>query len=42
MNRLLEDGLPMLEDTDVRNQWLCKNCKTFSNVHEAIEYLENL
>lgn len=42
MNRLLEDGLPMLEDTDVRNQWLCKNCKTFSNVHEAIKYLENL
>ena len=42
MNRLLEDGMPMLEDTDVRNQWLCKNCKTFSNVHEAIKYLENL
>lgn len=42
MKRLLQDGLPGLEDTDERNQWLCRNCKTFSNVYEAIEYLQSL
>lgn len=42
MKNLLQDGLPGLEDTDERNQWLCLNCKTFSNVYEAINYLENL
>ena len=42
MKRLLKEGLPMLEDTDERNQWLCRNCKTFSNVYEAICYLESL
>lgn len=40
--RLLEDGMPELEDTDVRNQWLHRKCLTFSNVYEAIEFLENL
>ena len=39
---LLGEGLPGLEDTDIRNQWLCTNCKTFSNVYEAIQYLEGL
>lgn len=39
---LLQDGLPELEDTDERNQWLYTNCKTFSTVYEAIEYLEQL
>ena len=28
-----------MEDTDERNKWLCLNCKTFSNVYEAINYL---
>lgn len=42
MKNLLPDGLPGLEDTDERNKWLCKNCKTFSNVYEAINYLESL
>ena len=42
VRNLLQDGLPGLEDTDIRNQWLCANCKTFSNVYEAINYLENL
>ncbi len=42
MENLLNDGMPGMEDTDVRNQWLCKNCKTFSNVYEAIEYLEKI
>lgn len=39
---LLQEGLPGLEDTDERNRWLCQNCKTFSNVYEAIEYLTGL
>lgn len=42
VKNLLRDGLPELEDTDERNKWLCKNCKTFSNVYEAINYLESL
>ena len=40
--RLLQEGLPGLEDTDERNRWLCQNCMTFSNVYEAIEYLTSL
>lgn len=42
VEKLLQYGLPGLEDTDERNRWLCTNCKTFSNVYEAIEYLESL
>ena len=42
VKNLLPDGLPGLEDSDARNQWLCTMCKTFSNVYEAIRYLENL
>lgn len=42
VKNLLRDGLPGLEDTDERNRWLYTNCKTFSNVYEAIHYLENL
>lgn len=39
---LLIDGLPGLEDTDKRNQWLNTKSVTFSNVYEAIEYLQGL
>lgn len=42
VKNLLSDGLPGMEDSDLRNQWLCTNCKTFSNVYEAISYLEKL
>lgn len=42
VKNILKDGLPGLEDTDERNRWLYTNCKTFSNVYEAIHYLENL
>ena len=35
-------GLPCLEDTDERNQWLYKSCLTFSTVYEAIVFLESL
>ncbi|MGN0159211.1 MAG: hypothetical protein ACI39W_08760 [Brotaphodocola sp.] len=30
VKNLLFDGLPGLEDTDERNQWLHTHCKTFS------------
>ena len=42
VRNLLQDGLPGLEDTDERNQWLHNSCKTFSTVYEAINYLEML
>lgn len=42
VKRLLDEGMPGLEDTDARNQWLYKKCLTFSNVYEAIEFLESL
>lgn len=42
MKQLLSEGMPGIEDTDERNEWLCKNCRTFSNVQEAINYLEGL
>lgn len=42
VKNLMQDGLPGLDDTDIRNQWLCTSCKTFSNVYEAINYLEGL
>jgi len=42
VNNLLSHGLPSLEDTDERNEWLYRNCLTFSTVHEAINFLENL
>ena len=40
--RLLQEGMPGLEDTDERNRWLCTKCKTFSTVQEAIIFLESL
>lgn len=42
MKSLLDEGMPTLDDTDDRNQWLHRNCLTFSNVYEAIEFLEEL
>lgn len=39
---LFSQGLPGLEDTDERNRWLCQKCLTFSNVYEAIEFLNGL
>lgn len=39
---LTSSGLPTLEDTDERNQWLCQKCLTFSNVFEAVYFLEGL
>lgn len=42
LHNLLEDGLPGVDDTDERNRWLYKSCKTFSTVNEAIEFLKRL
>lgn len=42
LKKLLDQGLPGLDDTDARNQWLYKKCLTFSTVYEAINYLESL
>lgn len=42
VKRFLDEGMPGLEDTDERNQWLYRKCLTFSNVYEAIEFLESL
>lgn len=42
LENLLGDGLPGLEDTDERNQWLHQSSKTFTTVHEAISYLVEL
>ena len=39
---LLQDGLPSLEDSDVRNEWLCSRCVTFSTVFKGIEHLQEL
>ena len=42
IKRLIDEGLPGIEETDERDRWLCRNCFTFSNVYEAIEFLEEL
>lgn len=42
LKALMPDGLPGLEDTDIRNQWLSTKSVTFSNVYEAIEFLQGL
>ena len=36
------EGLPTLEDSDVRNRWLYQSSRTFTTVQEAIKLLENL
>ena len=42
LENLQGEGLPALEDTDERNQWLHQSSKTFTTVHEAVSYLEEL
>ena len=42
LQNLLKEGMPGLEDTDERNLCLCKNCRTFSTVQEAVSFLESL
>ena len=39
---LLQEGLPDIAQSDIRDEWLYTCGKTFSTVHEAIEYLEFL
>ncbi len=42
VHNLLSEGLPGQEETDERNKWLHTQCKTFSTVYEAINYIESL
>ena len=36
------EGLPTLEDNNVRNRWLYQSTLTFTTVQDAIKFLENL
>lgn len=36
------DGLPTLEDNDIRNRWLYQSSLTFTTVQDAIKFLESL
>lgn len=36
------EDIPVLEDNDIRNQWLYECTETFTTVQEAIQYLEKL
>ena len=36
------EGLPTLEDNDIRNQWLYQSTLTFTTVQDALEFLSNL
>lgn len=40
LNRV--EGLPSLEDNDIRNRWLYESGLTFTTVQDAVEFLENL
>ncbi len=42
LENLRADGLPTLDDTEERNRWLHQSSRTFTTVHEAIEFLERL
>lgn len=42
VERLREISLPRDESEDAINEWLYKNSQTFTNVHEAILFLESL
>ena len=42
MDTAVQNGIPKLEDNDVRSQWLYQCGKTFTTVQEAIEFLESL
>lgn len=36
------EGLPTLQDSDVRNRWLYQSGVTFTTVQDALEFLESL
>ena len=42
LQRLLQNGLPKLDDCPERNYWLFQGNVTFTTVHEAMKYLSNL
>lgn len=41
MDVLLAEGMPGREDSDERNEWLCRCQLTFTTVQEAIQFLES-
>jgi len=41
LSLLEQDGLPSRNDLDERYRWLYQCSRTFTNVHEAIEFLEH-
>lgn len=42
LDALMSDGMPVREDSDERNSWLCQSHKTFTTVQEAIQFLEDI
>ena len=42
IDQLKSESSPHMNNEDALNEWLYKNSRSFSNVHEAIIYLENL
>ena len=40
LHQAQQEGLPTLEDTDKRNQWLLQSGLTFTTVQEAVRFLE--
>ena len=41
LEALLAEGMPSREDSDERNEWLCRCQLTFTTVQEAIQFLES-
>lgn len=41
LEALLAEGMPGHEDSDERNEWLCRCQMTFTTVQEAIQFLES-
>lgn len=36
------EGLPTLEDNDIRNRWLYQSSLTFTTVQDALDFLNHL
>lgn len=41
LDQLMAEGMPTREDSDERNEWLCRCHLTFTTVQEAIQFLES-
>lgn len=42
LSQIKDSGLPPKDNESIRNEWLYKTTNTFTNVHEAIDFLEQL